>query len=55
MDFNPQAPPSMRFNRQEYGSRSTFLSPEDLPELGIELASPALAGEFFITDPPGKQ
>ena len=26
----------------------------DLPELGIEPVSPALAGEFFTTEPPGK-
>ena len=26
----------------------------DLPELGIEAVSPALAGEFFTTEPPGK-
>ena len=26
----------------------------DFPEPGIEPLSPALAGEFLITDPPGK-
>ena len=26
----------------------------DLPEPGIELVSPALAGEFFAIEPPGK-
>ena len=26
----------------------------DLPESGIEPVSPALAGEFFTTEPPGK-
>ena len=34
-----------------------YLSPEDLPDPGIELVSlesPALAGGFFITEPPGK-
>ena len=33
-------------------------SPGDLPNPGIELASPAspaLTGRFFTTDPPGKQ
>ena len=30
------------------------LSPEDLPNPGIELKSPALAGGFFTTEPPGK-
>ena len=37
-----QAPPSMGFSRQEYQSRLPFPSPEDLPDLGIELRSPAL-------------
>ena len=27
----------------------------NLPDPGIELMSPALAGRFFITEPPGKQ
>ena len=26
----------------------------DLPDPGIEPASPALAGKFFTTEPPGK-
>ena len=30
-----------------------FPSPEDLPDLGIEPASSALAGRFFTTLPPG--
>ena len=29
-------------------------SPGDLPDLGIELASAALAGGIFTTEPPGK-
>ena len=42
-----QAPLSMGFFRQEYWSGWPFPSPEDLPNLGIEPASPvspALAG-----------
>ena len=31
-----------------------FPSPRDLPGTGMELASPALAGKFFTTEPPGK-
>ena len=31
-----------------------FPPPGDLPDPGIESASPALAGEFFTTEPPGK-
>ena len=37
-----QAPPSMGFSRQEYWSGLPFPSPEDLPDPGIELASPTL-------------
>ena len=32
----------------------TFTSPGDLPNPGIDPASPALAGIFFTTEPPGK-
>ena len=52
-----RAPPSMGFSRQEYWSGSPFLSPGDLPDRGIEPGSPvspALAGGFFTTEPPGK-
>jgi len=44
----------MRFPRQEYWSGLPFPSPQDLPNPGIEPMSPALAGEFFTTEPPGK-
>ena len=44
---------SMGFPRQEYGSRLPF-SLGDLPDSGIEPASPALAGILFITEPPGE-
>ena len=30
-------------------------SPEDLPDLGLKLTSPALAGRFCTPEPPGKQ
>ena len=49
-----QAPLSMGFPRQEYWSGLTFPSPGDLADPGIEAASPALAGEFFTTEPPEK-
>ena len=52
-----QAPLSMRFPRQGYWSVLPFPSPGDLPNSKIETsspASPALAGEFFTTEPPGK-
>ena len=47
---------SMEFFTQEYWSGLPFLTPGNLPEPGIELASPvspALAGRFFTTSPPG--
>ena len=43
----------MGLPRQEYWSGLPFPSPEDLPDLGITPASPALAGRFFATVPPG--
>ena len=49
-----QAPLSMGFPRQDYWSRLPFLSLGDLPDPGIEPASPVLAGRFFTTDPSGK-
>ena len=49
-----QAPLSMAFPRQEYWSGLPFPPPGDLPDPGIEPASPALAGRFFTTEPPGK-
>ena len=49
-----QAPPSMEFSRQEYGSGLPFSSPGHLPNQGMEPESPALAGRFFFTEPPGK-
>ena len=47
----------MGFWRQEYWSELLSSSLEDLPNPGIEpmsLTSPALAGGFFTTVPPGK-
>ena len=44
----------MGFPRQEYWSAWPFPSPGDLPDPGIEPASPALAGGFFTTAPAGK-
>ena len=44
----------MGFPRQEYWSVLAFPSPADLFDPEIEPVSPALAGEFFTTEPPGK-
>ena len=49
-----QTPLSMGFSRQEHWSWLSFPSPGDLPHPGIKLMSPALAGGFFTTEPPGK-
>ena len=40
--------------RQEYGTGWPCPPPGDLPNPGIELISPALAGEFFTTETPGE-
>ena len=42
------------FSRQEYWSGLPFLSPRNLPDPETEVRSPALAGRFFTTKPPGK-
>ena len=49
-----QAPPSMRFSRQEYWSGLPFPSPGDLPDPGIEPRSPALLADTLTSEPPGK-
>ena len=49
-----QNPLSMGFFRQGNWSGLPFSSPGDLPGPGIEPRSPALAGKFFTTEPPGK-
>ena len=52
-----QAPLSMGFPRQECWNGLPFPSPRDLPDPEMELASPespALAGRFFTTEPPGR-
>ena len=42
-----QAPLSMEFSRQEYWRGLPFPPPGDLPDPGIEAASPSLAGVFL--------
>ena len=44
----------MGFLGEEYWSGLPFLSLEYLANPGTELASPALAGGFFTTEPTGK-
>ena len=49
-----QALLSMGFSRQEYSSGLLFPPPGDLPNPWIKTASPALAGRFFTSEPPGQ-
>ena len=49
-----KAPLPMGFSSQEYWSVLPFPSQGDLPDREIKRESPALAGEFFTTEPPGK-
>ena len=48
-----QAPLSMGFSKQVYWSGLAFPPPGDLPDPRIKPESPALAGRFFTTEPPG--
>ena len=50
-----QIPLSTGFFRQEYWCGLPFPSPGDLPGLGIQPVSPALAGKFFTTESPGRR
>ena len=54
MTIAQQAPLSMEFFRQEYWSGLPFPSPGNLPDLGIELGSPALQADSLPPDPLGK-
>ena len=52
-----QAPLSMGFSKQGYGSGLPCPPPGDLPDTGMEpvsLMSPALVGRIFTTAPPGR-
>ena len=49
-----QAPLSMGFSKQEHWSGLLFPTSGNLPDPGMEPASPALAGKFFTTEPAGK-
>ena len=47
-----QAPPSMRFSRQEYWSGLPFPSPGNLPNPGTEPRSPTLQADALTSEPP---
>ena len=49
-----QVPLSMGFSRQEYWRGLPFLTPEDLPDTGIEPRSSALQADSLLSEPPGK-
>ena len=49
-----QAPPSVKFSRQEYWSRLPFPYPGDIPDPGIKPRSPALRAEALLSEIPGK-
>ena len=49
-----QAPPSMRFSRQEYWSGLPLPSPGDLPDPGIKPRYPALQADALSSEPPRK-
>ena len=53
-NYSHLAPLPMEFSRQKYWSGLPFPSPVDRLDPGIKPTSPALAGRFFITQPPGK-
>ena len=49
-----QAPPSMRFSRQEYWSELPSPSLRNLPDPGMEPVSPTLQADALSSEPPGK-
>ena len=56
MDYSLPGSPVHEFSRQEHWTGWPFPSPGDLPNPGIKPvspSSPALAGGFFTTAPPG--
>ena len=54
MDYSPPGSSVHGIPGQEYWSGLPFPFPGDLPDPGIKPKSPALAGRFFTTEPPGK-
>ena len=54
MDSARQAPLSVEFSRQEYWSASLCPPPGGLPDLGIELESPALQEDSLLSEAPRK-
>ena len=53
VDCSPPGSSVVRFVRHRYWSGLSSPSPADLPDLEMEPVSPALAGGFLTTQPPG--
>ena len=49
-----QASLSMRLSRKKCWNGLPFSPPGDLPDIGVEPASPAFVGGFSNPEPPGK-
>ena len=54
MDYSPPGSSGHGILQTKILEWVAISSPEDLPDPGIEPMSPALAGSFFTTEPPGK-
>ena len=54
MVWNPPGSSVHEFFKQEYWSGLPFPSPGGLPDPGIKPGSPALQGDAFPSEPPGK-
>ena len=54
MDYSTPGFSAMGFPRQEYWNGLPCSPPGDLPDPGIESASPAVASRFFTIEPSGK-
>ena len=53
MDCSLLGSPVHGIFQAKYWSRLSFPPPRDLPNPWMELTSPALAGRFLTTEPPG--
>ena len=54
MDYSPLGSSANGISQARILEYVPFPSPGDLPDPGMESVSPALAGGFFTTEPPGK-
>ena len=54
MDYNPTGSSVHGIFQAKYWNGLSFPASGNLPDLGIEPVSPALAGSFFTTEQPGR-